>query len=82
MVSHPNFDNWFRLTSQMKEQRMKEEEDEGNAFFDHLKANFCKECMNLGFEKDAVQKLAKKGVMSMDINFAFEFLTTQQKSKG
>lgn len=54
-------------------------EKETWAFFEHLKDNFIKDWLNLGFDKKAVMDLADRGVMSLDINFAFEFLTTQQK---
>ena len=32
-------------------------------------------------KNSVIVELANKGVMSLDINFAFEFLTTQQKMK-
>lgn len=50
-----------------------------HAYFQNMKNTFIKDCLKLGFKEEAVHNLANKGVMSLDINFAFEFLTTQQK---
>ena len=59
-----------------------DDDKEDNKFFSYLKEKFIKDWMSLGFEKSAIVELANKGVMSLDINFAFEFLTTQQKIKN
>ena len=68
----------FKDLAAMKEQEEFAEKEE-SAFFQNLKENFIKDCMNLGFDEEAVNNLANNGVMSLDINFAFEFLTTQKK---
>ena len=42
-------------------------------YFLHLKDKFVKDCMKLGFEQTAVQNLANKGIMSLDIEVSLIF---------
>mmetsp|Transcript_18098 Transcript_18098/g.16017 ORF Transcript_18098/g.16017 Transcript_18098/m.16017 type:complete len:113 (+) Transcript_18098:1382-1720(+) len=69
----------FETLEKMKEQEQNVVKEGGSAYFEYLESKFIKDCLNLGFEEKNVLKLANKGVMSLDINFAFEFLSTQMK---
>lgn len=70
----------FKDLEQMKKEVDTENKvKETSPFFWHLKEQFIKDCLSLGFEEKAILELIEQGVMSTDINFAFEFLTTQQK---
>ena len=42
-------------------------------YFLHLKDKFVKDCLKLGFEQTAVQNLANKGIMSLDIEVSLVF---------
>ena len=70
----------FETLEKMKQEEQNVQKEGGSAYFEYLENKFVKDCLNLGFDESNVSTLTKKGVMSLDINFAFEFLSTQQKA--
>ena len=69
----------FESLEKMKQQEDNVTKEGGSSYFEFLENKFITDCQNLGFDKENIMTLAKKGVMTLDINFAFEFLSTQQK---
>lgn len=71
----------FENLEKMKEQENTTNKEDGGVFFKYLEQKFINDWLSLGFEEENVISLVKDGVMSLDINFAFEFLSTQQEMK-